>query len=82
MTPTFYRAYREANRIAGISLHENKHLLLKVLPDPDEIPSSPAIQQCAAKKEPWIWNLLGFLAVYGFFVWALVEAIWNATGKK
>lgn len=73
MTPTFYREYRQLNRVTGISLH-NDVLLYKTIPEKQDA-VQPVPPQPERDHRPWKLRLMIFLLVYGFFLWALVEAL-------
>jgi hypothetical protein len=80
MTPTFYREYRNLNRIAGMSLHKET-LLYKVLPDPDEIPAPVNLKELQPKREITLRGFVAFacvvmgLSCVGFAIVGLVLSI-------
>jgi hypothetical protein len=70
MTPTFYREFKQLNRIAGISLHE-KGMLYKVLPDPAHLPAVPKQSRFS------VAGVIALLAVAAFVVWF----VWYGMGQ-
>jgi hypothetical protein len=69
-SPTFYRHYRELNRIAGISLHKGV-TLYKVLPDPNEPPVE--LKALPPKRRFSLAGVLALLGVFAFFAWVFWE---------